>query len=91
MIFQTVANLFYNIITTLLNGVNISSFPADVIDSIDEYLIPSLINGVSILNYFVNLNLFKILFIIFISITSAEYIYYFVMWIIKKIPLASIE
>ena len=90
MIFYHVAELFYTLITGLLNGISIPQFSSSIFSYVNQFF-TVLQNGAGLFAYFMPIDVIRICFPILLVIISSEYIYYFVMWILKKIPLVGIE
>lgn len=91
MIVQWFADMFYKILTSLLNWINLPHLPDDVINSIMEYAALILEGGFALFYFFVPHNIVTYGIPILLIITAFKYGYFFVMWILKKIPMVGIE
>ena len=79
-------------ITTILKIVlgilpNIPQLPDSITSSIDRVM-NVIFNNVGLLGIFVRISTIKLLVPLVIIVVNFEHIYHFVMWIIKKLPLA---
>lgn len=91
MIVQWFADMFYKILTSLLGWINLPHLPDDVINTIGEYSTLVLDGGFALFYFFVPHNVIKYGIPILLIITAFKYGYFFVMWILKKIPMVGIE
>lgn len=91
MIVQWFAELLFKLLTGLLNGIHLPNLPQDVMNTIIEFL--GLFSDTSYALYraFVPSNVIKVGLPILIAVSAFKYIYYFVMWILKKIPAFGIN
>ena len=90
MIIESLLNFLYNIFAALTSSINIPPLPDDVMfyfDKVGEYFE----SGLSILAVFTPLDYLLILLGVVIAVDVAISIYHFVMWVLKKIPIASIN
>lgn len=90
MILQWFAEMIYKIMTGLLGWINLPQM-SDDFRKIFDYIDLIVSNGTSIANFFIPHNIFTVGFPILIAIIGFKYGYYLVMWILKKIPMASIN
>ena len=81
--------IIINIIFAILP--DIPSMPDSLAESIYNYFNLIIQNGFSILSFFINPRTIIILVPLAIIIHNAEYIYKFVLWILRKIPLINIK
>lgn len=91
MIVQWFAEMFYKILTSLLNWINLPHLPDDVMYSISDVLNIISNGGFALFYFFVPNNVIKYGIPILLIITAFKYGYFFVMWILKKIPMVGIE
>lgn len=91
MIVQWFAEMFYKILTSLLNWINLPHLPDDVLSSINEMFALISEGGMAIFYFFVPNNIINVGIPILLIITAFKYGYFFVMWILKKIPMVGIE
>lgn len=89
MLIEKLCDLFFKVFTTLLNFINLPSMPD--LASISNYITMIIDNGAVLVNYFIPKNIFVIGLPLLIIISTFQYVYYFIMWIIHKIPAASIR
>ncbi len=66
---------------------NIPQLPDSITSSIDRVM-NVIFNNVGLLGIFVRISTIKLLVPLVIIVVNFEHIYHFVMWIIKKLPLA---
>ena len=90
MFIESLCNLVYTVITALLNWVNIPDFPENMINAFASGL-EIVYNGMSLLVYFLPRNVWQYGIKILLAIIAFEYLYYIIMWILKKIPVLGIE
>lgn len=91
MILQWFAEMIYKVITGLLSWVNIPSLDESIITSITTFIDDVIGNGVAIFKLFIPSVLSRVGIPIVLIIVAFKYGYYFVMFILKKIPMASIS
>lgn len=82
--------LVINGLSTLLQNSEIPSIPVSTYNKIANFLY-SLFDNASFLNLVLDVDLLKILFPIAMGIIGFRYTYFFVMWIIKKIPFLAMK
>lgn len=91
MIIERLCNLFQSIIFGLLSWIDIPHIDTSVQESISNYLFLFFGNGQALFNFFVPRNLVTVGLPILLVISGFKYGYYFVMWVLKKIPMLGIE
>lgn len=91
MIVQWFAEMFFKVITALLNWIKLPHISESFFDVINEYLNLILGDGIAIFNFFVPQNIYKVCIPIVLTITAFKYGYFFVMWILRKIPMAGVN
>lgn len=91
MIIQWFAEMFFKIITSLLNWVNLPHLDSNVLDTLLYYLDSIVGSGISMFCFFVPQNIYRICFPLVMIVTAFKYGYFFVMWILKKIPMAGVQ
>lgn len=91
MIVQWFAEMFYKILTSLLDWINLPHLPDDVLSSINEMSVLISEGACSLFYFFVPHNIVTVGIPILLIITAFKYGYFFVMWILKKIPMVGIE
>lgn len=90
MIIEMLLDVIYNLFSLLTSHINIPSLPAEV----EGYLITFfdyLEVGAGILANYSHFDYLMILFSFIIVVDVAIKVYHFVMWILKKIPVAGVE
>lgn len=91
MIVQWFSDMFYKIMTGLLSWVNLPHLPDNVLNYIEYYFALIMDNGLAILTFFMPMGFVKILIPLVILLSTFEYLYYIVMWVLKKIPAVGIH
>ncbi len=91
MIVQWFAEMFFKVITSLLNWVNLPNLDSNIVDTLQEYILGFLESGLPMIQFFIPSNIYKICIPIVLVITAFKYGYFFVMWILKKIPMAGVS
>lgn len=90
MIIELILDALFAVFNILTTPINIPSFPdsaTEVIDSAMEYITA----GGGILANYVNLTYLFTLFSIILAIDVGVALYHFVMWVIRKIPMANMS
>lgn len=90
MILESIINVFYEFIRVITSPIKIPQFPAEVQQYFD-IAIGYINSGIGIISNFVNINYLFTLLGIIVAIDIGLKLYYFVIWIIKKIPFLSME
>lgn len=91
MIIQWFAEMFFKVITSLLNWINLPHLNESLFDGVNDYLNLILGDSIAMFNFFVPQNIYKICIPIVLAVTAFKYGYFFVMWILKKIPAAGVS
>ncbi len=81
-----------NLIKILLKGVfallpDLPQLPEELIGYINSAL-DYIFNNTGLLNFFVSVDMIKVLVPLLILVINFEHIYEFTMWVIKKLPLS---
>lgn len=90
MIIEGLLTLFQRIIGLLLTPINIPSLPEGVqtvMQSVGTYIT----QGLGLIGAFVHLPFLLSLFAIVVIIDAAMLIYKFIVWVLRKIPMAGME
>lgn len=90
MIIELLQQGLYSIFSLLTSPISIPSIPDNVIEysnSIAEYIGM----GASVISVYTDLSYLLSLFGIIVIIDTAVMLYNFVMWVIRKVPLANIS
>lgn len=90
MLWSGLINLCTSIIQFVFGWVSIPDVPESVSTTFDTYF-GYIFDNLDFLNFFINVDTFKVVSALAISIYSFKYIYKIIMWIIHKIPLLSIK
>lgn len=91
MIIESICNLFIKFFTGLLKVINIPQIPEDVLLQVNTTIDTIIERGAELLDLFIPFNIAKVLLLIVLAIEAAIEIYHFVMWVIRKIPMAGIS
>lgn len=91
MIIQWLLEAFYNIIDLLLGWMYIDSIPDQQINSLNSVINTITTNGMSIYKFFLPPIVRNVFIPIILTFIGFEWMYYLVMWILKKIPFAGIK
>lgn len=91
MIIQSICDLFIKFFTTVLQFINIPQIPEDIVSQVNSTIDTMIQRGSELIDLFLPYNIAKILLLIVIVIELAVVIYHFVLWVIKKIPLAGMS
>lgn len=87
MILEAIMTLCTGVIQLLFSWIKLPQFPAGAKTAIDTYL--SLIfDNLDFLSFFVNVNTFKIVALVAVTLYGFEHIYKIMIWIIRKIPIS---
>lgn len=89
MLIEWLGDILKSIMNLLGQYINLPSFEA--IDSINEYLNMVIEYGTNILFLFIPYNSVKFLFGLLLAFIVAETLYYLIMFIVKKIPMAGVS
>lgn len=88
MIIELLFNLIKFILDFLFNLLpNIPSFSSNLANSLDSYL-DLIFSNLSLLGFFVDIALIKVLVPLIIIVINFEHIYHFSLWVIKKLPFS---
>ena len=85
--------LLFDFIKTILEFLfnllpDVPNFSSNIINSFDSYL-DLIFGNLSLLGFFVDISLIKILVPLVIIVLNFEHIYHFAIWIIKKLPIGA--
>lgn len=90
MLVSSLLNFLLWLLGLLLTPIDIPDLPENV-STVIAWAMDHLMNGLSIFAAFTHFSYIMILFGIVVVIDAAMLIYKFVMWILRKIPMVSIE
>ena len=91
MIIESICDLFIKFFTGLLKFINIPQIPEDVLAQVNNTIDIIIQRGAELLDLFMPYNIAKVLLLIVIAIEAGAEIYHFVMWVIRKIPMAGMS
>lgn len=91
MIIQWFADMIYKIFTGLLSWINMPSLDEQIKSAFTSYADMIYSAGNAIFKFFIPDVLVSVGLPIVLIIFTFKYGYYFVMWIVKKIPMAGIS
>lgn len=91
MILERLITLLTNIFTSIFNGVSVDQIASSQINQINSTIDNILSSASSLIDLIIPYRLTLVLVGIVIAIEFISYIYIFVMWILRKIPVASID
>lgn len=91
MITQAFCNLVVNLMNAIMNVLDLlPSFPETLVTSIDSFF-DLLFSNLSLISFFVHIDVIKILIPLWIVIDRFEDVYRGIMWILRKVPFVGIE
>lgn len=91
MLITKVIDFFTGIIQGLLSFINIPHIPDELMVHFDEYIDLIFGNASHLLTFIVPVGIIRYGIPLVLVIISIKYVYQFVMWIIKKIPMAGMS
>lgn len=89
MIIEKFANAFASIFFKLFSGLYIPQI--DALDDFQQFIDDTMSYGKGWLLFFVPAKVLQAALIITLAMVSIKYIYYLIMWLLRKIPVASIN
>lgn len=90
MIVKLLLDLIYNLFALLTMPISIPALPNEVLDYFEQFF-EYLYMGASILQNYTHFSYLMVLFGVVVAVEIGVLIYHFVMWIIRKIPVAGIS
>ncbi|HIU35727.1 MAG TPA: hypothetical protein IAC53_03865 [Candidatus Fimenecus excrementigallinarum] len=91
MIIEAICDQFIKVFTTLLSFVSIPQVPEDVLSSVNSTMDEIIERGSQLIDLFIPYDIAKVLLLIVIVIELVVHIYHFIMWVIRKIPMAGMS
>lgn len=91
MIIESICDLFIKFFTVLLKPINIPQIPQDILVQVNNSIDVIIERGSELIDLVIPYNIAKALLLIVLSIEAGIEIYHFVMWVIRKIPMAGIS
>ena len=91
MIIEAICDQFIKVFTTLLSFVSIPQVPADVLSSVNSTMDEIIERGSQLIDLFIPYDIAKVLLLIVIVIELVVHVYHFIMWVIRKIPMAGMS
>ncbi len=90
MIIESILNRFWFFIVSIFEEIHFPALPHIVKDMFSQ-LVEIVTNAVALVGVFIHIPTAMALLGITFTIVGAEFIYRLVMWILRKIPLASLD
>ncbi len=90
MIVNLLMNVVYSVFAALTSVLKVPSMPQEVIDVVGT-VFDYMSDGMSIVGNFVHLPYLLTLFSLVVMFDTFLYVYHFVLWLLKKIPLLNIK
>lgn len=89
MLFELLCNTIYDIITNLFMWVEIPQL--DGMNALREIYNMAISNGIGIFNFFIDGKFIGTCCGLVIAVEAFIQLYYFVMWLLKKIPMIGVK
>lgn len=89
MILVWFMDLFYTVFDILLGWINLPIF--EDISAVNDVIELMVTNGAGLVKFFFNPLVFKVILTIYVAWEIVDTIYWIVMWILKKIPMAGMS
>lgn len=90
MIIEMFLTLLFNVFSLLTRPISIPSLPDSAIETLDE-IFSYVSAGVGILANYTDFGYLLVLLGIVLAIDIGVAVYHFVMWVLRKIPMASVS
>ena len=90
MILQWFADMFYKIMTSLLDWIELPGLSDDLVNVFDE-LFNFFLMGAHLFNFFIPSSVYKVMLPIAVGLVGIKYAYFLIMWMLKKIPMAGVN
>lgn len=90
MIIKLLLDALYSVFELLTTPINIPDMPVEALNYIDQFF-GYLTTGAGILANYTPFTYLMILFGVLLAVDAGILIYHFVMWIIRKIPMAGMS
>lgn len=92
MIVTVLLNLVFLVVDFIIGllGV-IPSFPTEMITSVETYIAAIIDQGAGLFFFLIRPQTFYIAIDVLFFLYAGEHIYYFVMWVLRKIPFLGVE
>lgn len=91
MIIEGLLNMIISLFTTLLGWVNIPQIPSDLLTSVNDTIDLMITRAAELIDLALPYNVVVVLLGIVIAIELGVELYHFIMWVLKKIPMLSIN
>lgn len=91
MIIEAICDQFIKVFTTLLSFITIPQVPEDVFSSVNSTIDTIISRGAELIDLFIPYDIAKTLLLIVIVIELVIHVYHFIMWVIRKIPMAGMS
>lgn len=88
MVIQALCELVYLILEGILGVMEIlPDFPESLVNSLNTFF-DLIFDNLSLASFFIRIETVKIIVPLFLAAYNFEYIYKFIMWIVRKIPVS---
>lgn len=91
MIIEKICDLFIKFFTGALSFIHIPQIPEDMLLQVNNTIDTIIERGSDLIDLVMPYNIAKVLLLIVVGIELAIHIYHFVMWVIRKIPMAGMS
>lgn len=89
MILVWFMDLFYTVFDVLLGWINLPLI--EDLNAITEYMDIMITNGAGLVKFFFGNTVFNVCLSMLVALNIVDTIYWIVMWILKKIPMAGMD
>lgn len=90
MVIESIVDALCNLLLSVTSFIHIPDIPEEVISQLDTFR-TAIVSGYGLLSNYVNMPLVMILLGAVIAIEVVVHAYYFIMWILRKIPVLNIS
>lgn len=91
MIIEGLFELVYNLLNIVLTPFQIIPNMPAFIDSMLNYFMNFIFDGIAFFLYFVDVQIFRTLIPLYIIVLNMEHLWDGIIWILKKLPFVGIE
>ena len=90
MLIKLLIDFIVNTFDFLTKNISIPSFPDETVEAIDS-AIAYVVDGLGVLDNYIDVSFCLTLFGVYLAVEVALNVYYFIMWILKKVPFIGVE
>lgn len=90
MVIESIVNALCGLVLSITSFINIPDIPQSVMDNLNTFK-TSIVSGYGLLSNYLNMSLVLGLLGTIIAIDVIIHAYYFIMWILRKIPVLNIS